>query len=300
MITLENLSEEKLKQLKDYFSFYNKDYIKFFQKIRQKHLDNILGEDYYKYFIEIIRKSGKLTEELKFNDPVSISVLYEYLLWNGYFSKDNNLVYSISDRINNIGLVGADIMKGKSVCLNNADMLSYILRERNIEAYTIGCTVPNNDGKKFQYRPEIERNIANVKFKDYFVNKVANLLGLSKLGNHAVTCFNFNGVYSVCDPTSLAFLNFTDINKMEYVGRDTEAILKSWVMVLLNDMFYEQFEDILLKILIHSDLKPLQLDNIRKISELTMKICTDNQTLLGDFHSDIYPEIEGICKTLKK
>lgn len=260
-----------------------------------------MEKEYYKYYYNIIKKSAKLFNEINLNDPVEISVLYEYLLWNGYFSKDKNLVYSPSGRKNNLGLVGADIMTGKSVCLNNADMLTNILQECDIEAYTIGCSVPTNKNANFQYIPDIERKKIDSSVRYKILEKIINMLPFDKIGNHAVTCFKNDKTYSVNDPTSLAFLNFNGMTKMKYVGSDMEIIFKPWIMLYLNDInTHSKFLEIMTTISSNSNLELLKLNNIRNTSKMVLDICRNNEKLLNDFHSEIYEDINGVCKTLTK
>lgn len=281
--------------------FYNKNYFDLLNNIRIRSKNKSMDQEYYKYYTNIIEKSAKLLKELNLNDPVEISVLYEYLLWNGYFSKDNNLSYSLSGRKNSLGLVGADIMNGKSVCLNNADMLTNLLQECDIEAYTVGCTVPAGKDANFQYNPDIERNIKEPSYRDKISSKINNILHLDILGNHAVTCFKNGETYSASDPTSLAFLNFSELKKMKYVGSDLELDLKLWVMIVLNDFEnYDELLKIIATIYLRSDLEPLKLNNIKNISESVLEMCRNNKNLLNDFHSDIYDDINGVCKTLTK
>lgn len=301
------IEQEKLNDFREFynnsnfFKFYNEDYIKILIESRYKALSknkNITSEYYY---YNIIKKTKELLREINLLSPVEISVIYEYLLWNGYFSKEKNLVYSVSNRKNLFGILGADIMRGKSVCLNNASMLTDLLNECDIEAYSIGCMARSFKNTKLEYQPDIKRNIVNSSIKDMITQQIVHMLHFDKIGNHAVTCFKNGETYSVCDPTSLAFLNFNDMRKMKYVGSNLEIIFKPWIMIILNDINnYDKFLEILITLYLNSNLELLKVDDIRNTSEKVLDFCKSNASLLNDFHSEIYKDIDGVCKALIK
>lgn len=291
----------KREEIIDYFRFYCENYIDLLSKTRKSEREKVINKYFYKYYKNIIESSGKLIKEVGLNNPFSISVMYEYLLWNGYFSKDKKLEFNMTDRKVVMGALGADIMRGKSVCLNNASMLTDIYNELGIEAYTMGCTIDASQSlKNMEYKLDIERESAKIKLKDRFFSKVIDILHLGYFGNHAITCFKFNEMYSFSDPTNLAFLNLIDMTKLNYVGSEMNAKVKAWLMVTLHEISYESFKEIMMKFFVFSDTKLLDVEKVRGFSENTMGICNNNLKLFDDFHSEISNDIDVVCKTLKK
>ena len=275
MILIDKMTEEQKNRYREFLNFYSKDLTKIFGEMFSKKREDILEKDFYKSYLNIIKKTATFMKELGVTDPFRATVVFEYLLWNGFLSKDINLIYSISDRINNIAVTGADIMRGKSVCLNNADMLSDVLNEMGTESYVIGANVSiRNQKVNLEYRPDIERKIENkVKMKD---------------------------MYFFSEPTGLAFLNFTDFLKAQYVGSDLEIDIKPWLMLALENVSFDKFHKIIGNTFVSSDKQILTIDNVRTISENALDLCHQNYFLLRDFHDDNIKDIDIICKTLTK
>jgi len=296
---INNFTEEQKNKYENFFKFYTNETIDFFSKVFEDKFKESEQKDFYIAYKNIIKKTAKLINELGITDPFHASVIFEYLLWNGFLSKDKTLVYDITNRKNNIALTGADIMRGNSVCLNNSDMLTSVLNQMDIRSYILGCSVkPTKETLK--YKPNIERNIKQPTFKDKIIQKLGTLPPLKYLGNHAITMFEYNGVYYISDPTSLAFLNFNDFMKAKYVGSDLEVTIKPWISLCLQSIPKDKFKEIITKTLIQSNTQLLNLDLIKEFSENALEICQENSNLLDDFHTDNVNDIDIICKTLTR
>lgn len=154
-------------------------------------------------------------------------------------------------------------MRGKSVCLNNACMLSDVLRELGYKAYTFGCQVKTTaTTTELEYRPDIKRNVA--------------------------------------DPTSLAFLNLNDFLKAKYVGSNLETKLKPWISLVLENISKTELDSIVYRTIILSDKKLLSTKLVRDIGEVSLDICKKHQDILEDFHEESKKDINTVCKTIKK
>ena len=76
---------------------------------------------------ELLSKMSSLSKELNFQNSLELNILFSYLLWNGYLSKDKEYKFSSNDKKNIPGLFFSDIMDGRGVCLNNTEMLKDFL-----------------------------------------------------------------------------------------------------------------------------------------------------------------------------
>lgn len=301
MITADTITEEQIEKYKNFFKFYTDTMLDLYSSSLSKRRDKVKNEVYYDSYFKIVNKTANLMKELNISDPFSATVIFEYLLWNGYLSKNKKLIYGISGRINNIVLTGADIMLGKSVCLNNADMLSDVLNAMGFESYIMGCSFVENVKVSFEYKPNIERKReSKVVFGDKLLAKFVSVTPLKKIGNHAVVLFKFKDRYFMGDPTNLAFLNFVDFLKGEYIGSDLQLDLKPWQMLILDGIEAEKFKEIIVKTFFLSDEQVVDLDMVRNVSNYSLNLCKKNLSLLNDFHDDNIKDINIVCKTLKK
>lgn len=297
----DNMSEEEKKKLRRYNDFYSEDLVKIFSELSVEKRSEVKNKPYYQAYFNIVNRTAELLYKLEIRDPFSASVIFEYLLWNGYFSINHKLVYSIQNRINQIAVTGADIMRGKSVCLNNADMLTDLLRALGIKSYTFGCDVKTTpETKKLEYRPNIERVTVDPRFRDKLVSKLIGATPLSKIGNHAITLFEWQDALLFRDPTTLAFMNFTDFLKARYVGSDLEVQLKPWLPLILDEITKEKMDHLVYKGYLLSDKEAISLDTTRKISELTMDLCETAKPAFENLHERNQNDIETVCKTLTK
>ena len=73
---------------------------------------------------EILLSTKKLANELNLTNSLELCVLYTYLLWNGYFSKDKQLKYQTVGTNCIPGTYPYTIMSGGGVCLNFSEMLT--------------------------------------------------------------------------------------------------------------------------------------------------------------------------------
>ena len=267
-----------------------------YDKVEDEKSSEVKNKPYYQAYFNIVNRTAELLYKNGIRDPFSASVIFEYLLWNGYFSANHKLVYSMQGRINQIAITGADIMRGKSVCLNNADMLTDILRAMDIKAYTFGCDVKTTpDTKKLEYRPNIERVTVEPRLRDKLVSKLIGATPLSKIGNHAITLFEWQETLLFRDPTSLAFMNFTGFLKARYVGSDLEVKLKPWLPLVLDEITKEQMDTLVYKGYLFSDKEAISLDTTRKISELTMDVCEEVKPTFEELYEKNQKDIETVC-----
>jgi len=297
MTDFEQMTEEQKNIYNNFQKKYSDSVIETFSNLYFKEYQEIITRDYYKFYLNIVKKTAILIQELGVNDPFQATVIFEYLLWNGYLSKDKKLLYSMSDRVNNIGAVGADIIRGKSVCLNNADMLSIILRNMGIESYLLGCYVDPKVGFEFEYKPDIKRE-KDIILKDRFKSKLLAPLA-KRLGNHAVTIFGSKGNYFIGDPTNLVFFNFDGFLKAKGVGSDLQIDIMPFMSLVIGGIPSEDFHRIFSNTC-SFNTSLLTLDNVKQLSEKSLDLCKKNISLLDDFYDDNKKDIDGVCSNLIK
>lgn len=293
------LVEEEVEKIKNFSEFYSDSFIDVLHRVYQDSIKEVEQEDYYQSYLKICNNTATLMRDLGIDDPMLASSVLSYLLWNGYFSKDRYFVFSQSNRVSNLGALGADIMRGRSVCINNAEMLTRVLVDMGVDAHLMGCSVSNANLDSV-YRPDIERKIDNhVKLRDKLLGAVFGRI-LKNFGNHAVTMFDSDGTYFVNDPTNLAFANFSGFLQGQYVESNVSFDYKPWIMLLVEDIDADRFRHIMEQSFVMSKYVSLTPDIVRLVYESSIDICQSNSFLLDDFYADNIKNIETVCKTLKR
>lgn len=242
---------------------------------------------------KILEKCRDLALELSLKSSLEVANLFTYLLWNGYFSVDKNLVYQSKDRLNLPGLYSYDIMSGKGVCLNFSDMLSdYINEFENYSAATLINSV--DDELKKNYKVEIVRKTKEKTLSEkIFVRLLNPFIKIS--GNHAYNLIKENKNMYIYDSTNLSAFNIINKNKSILINGTGTSDIKSYLSYFLN----------------LSDKSIDTLDLLHKTSEfdlgcsigdfiITWEECLHllkkNKNILNDFYSEIQNNILEISK----
>ena len=300
MIEIENLNVRQEIAVRRFFLKYNDAFLNTFIDVKNKNMDadmkNVSDEASNSYYM-IVNRTRDLLAQLEANDPFYVCAIFQYVLWNGYFSKDKRLVYDFDRRVNATTLFGADIMRGYSVCLNNSIMLRDVLNFMGIESYYMGVNLKDN--LDLIYKPSIFRAFSEEERNKGFLNKIREAI-FNRVTNHAIVMFKYNEYYFGSDPTNLAFLNFVDFLKMQYVGGETTVKVSPLHMLLLNQIENEEFYKIILEPFILSDEARLDLEKIKCIYEASTYKCEENLSLLNDFYLENVCDIDVICKNLRR
>lgn len=179
-------------------------------------------------FSEFLRSEG-------IEDPQQIYEYYNYAMWNGYFSNDHKLQYSL-DRKVYLDNAGMSIMSGDAVCLNYADMLSLIFKEMGFNSYMAMCYVDTDNRKVEKIRTDknIERSI-DPNSSDIPDNFLLDTI-MKIFGNHAITCVEYNNELYFFDPTNFIYLNKIGINDVSIINGEGKYDLKYCTSLLLENI----------------------------------------------------------------
>lgn len=246
---------------------------------------------FYNYYLSIIKRTCELIQKLKINDPKQVTIIFEYLLWNGYFSNEKNLIYSRNKKKDIFGAYGVDIMLGRTACLSNSDMLSKIFTMLGYENHLLFCDLPKIDDKETGYRPNIVRK--NISEKSSIIKRL-----LKRGTNHAFVLVKNNNKHFISDPTNLDFLYFTDFLKAKYTCGEIFVNIDPFVTLKFE---YTDKEDILRfanESFLGIDSSILYSEQIKQLSEETINLCKQNIKLLDRFYSDNISDIKNICKKI--
>ena len=301
---MRTVTNSSMEQIIKYVTF-NKIYTNEFMHSLQAHLINEINADknkpFYRAYLNIVKETANLINSLNIKDSFTKCSFFYYLLWLGIFSQDRSFTFSDQNRISNMSALGADIMLGKSACLNNTDMLSRVLRATNTESYIIGCEVAD-----IKAIPSTQAKTSSKYTTLTATQKEPSELSPSKeaeslldYGNHALSIFVYQGKYYLADPTNLTFLSITDFLEATYTGERITADLKPIVTLMLEDVDVKHFKDLIIESFIFSDEPGVDISFINNHSNTSKLLVADNMDLITDFHHQITKDIDTVCKTLK-
>lgn len=250
-----------------------------------KKIESIFENEYD--YNRIIESFLKLSQELDMTSSFELSNLYTYMLWNGYFSKNKNMVYRQIEQLPCINILSHEIMNGKGVCLNVSAMLTDIL---NKAGYNSANLLGYGNGVLKGYTPPINIKLANGRavvpagrVKTKMLHKIC--------GNHA---FNLvadeNGMY-IYDSQNLRIFSLNSKNEGNS-GKLTLHI-KPFLSYYINDK--EENDDALTRLLTSDDFcLPCDRKTYKEQWELQLEELKRNSILLNAFHADIRINIDKV------
>lgn len=183
----------------------------------------LLYSDFTIAYQSIIESTAKLCFELNLKDSMSAFTAFDYLLWNGYFSKDKSYAYEINKRLNINGYYSLDIINGHGVCLNKVHLLDGILKAMNYESYLITNLV--KEPFKQNYMPKIDRKVNAQKNSSSKILQFLTLPIQQVFGNHACTLVRKNSVYYVYDPTNLCVYKLNKFLQADMIGGELVLLI---------------------------------------------------------------------------
>jgi len=249
----------------------------------------------------ILKSTRQLLSEISVQNSVQASVVFEYLLWNGYFSSNHYLSYGMEGRINHPSLLGGDIMRGRTACINNSVMLHDLLKEMGYESYVVFSHVLKES--ETQYCPAIEKNIEKKSVGDVGQQDIKEKLSdfFLKLvwSDHACVLVKVNGQYYVYDPTNLLVFEFYRFLKVRSFCGDAKMRVVPGSLLVFENMEVDDLLSIFGTDLQNKSSFGLTGAKVRELSESAMELCQENVFLFEDFHEDIRKDINGVCKTLR-
>lgn len=294
-------TKEQIEEYKKFVSFYQ-NFSSVFKNVYDQFYECSKDKDYYKSYHEIVKRVADLCDKLdSASQPLLVSIIFEYLLWGGYLSKDHRYAYDTGNRVNNLSCVGADIMRGHGVCLNHADMLTKIYQELGYEAYTMGISITKSIKNVDIWTPDIERNIDN---NSRFFNYIAMSKLFKKFGNHAITIVK-NEVFELYDPTKMSILKPTGVLKASYIGTDCSFDLKVWTMIVLSGMLEDEkhsdvsnITNLLFAQGVEDINKLIPLDNYKEICGRMLNCLRKVEPLLNDLYENNQKDIGIVTRSL--
>lgn len=266
--------------------------------LRKKGIESdIVNSTVYANYLSILRKYKDLADELLLINPIELSILFSYLLWDGYFSKDKHSVYKNENALLLCHLYPYTVMDGWGVCLNHGIMLADYLNLCGIEAAPLKAGIKQCKVKS-TYVPPIEREIP--KMKEKFTLTSLFIAKHPKNGNHVFTLIKESEYFYMYDATNLATFAVKSPTKAMCTTANVKATLypiSSYEMVD-NSASYRTLNNFITT----SEFSkcPYQVDYFKFITEQSLETIKQNLNLIDDCYDESYEDITVIAKYVRE
>lgn len=244
-----------------------------------------------KSYEKILNNTISLAQELDFDTSLEISILYSYLLWNGYYSVTGKHIYDIRNHSVIYPFSSFDIMFGKGVCFNYSQMLADLLNKSNYSSALL-VNEFGNDIKK-SYIPDIETH----ENKPNILQKIGDVLcskTISRIGNHAFVLITSNHWKYIFDPTNLMVFKIDNRNYASNIVGSGTVELKTML-----SYFYNHDSSALTLDLLYLDdefICPYDRSDIVFGFEEKVAFLKERKKELDDFHLECMPDIQNISR----
>lgn len=230
----------------------------------------------------LLNKMSILAKELNTNNSLELSILYDYLLWNGYLSRTHKHEYKENEEKLFLGMNFTDISDGEGVCLNYSEMLKDFLNYNGYDSVML-CNYFDNEN---------------------IINKM--LRSRNQKSNHAFNLIDDNGLY-IYDSTNSVLYNLTRqdstlLAEGDYKDKKNQ-IYKSIIRIYRSyDLCYSKKDEKLLDRLSYEQdfSSPYNKTDFTSTREVNLEIIKNSTSLLEDFYIEAKTDIIGISEETKK
>lgn len=250
-----------------------------------------------------------LNNSLELNNPIEIYSMFNFMINNGYLSKNGTFNFGLNNTVDIKCLLGANVITGNAVCRHISSMLNDIYNRLNINSYTclsycyknkliimliekfidlltkqLNVTTNNEERNEIQILLTNSEKYKNF-LKFHYLRK--------KSSKHMINLVSQNNIGYIIDPTNehiykkdFDFINLCKEILKSYVVFDDTMTLK---LIRNGDIFDKNLEEILL-------LPDSNLEEDKILIEKVNSLCEKNIDLLDKFrieNKDLYYEINN-------
>lgn len=236
----------------------------------------------------LLDKMSVLARELNINNSLELSILFSYLLWNGYLSKTKKHEFKANDKDELVGLLFADITNGIGVCRNYSEMLKDYLDYVGYKSIILANYL--DDNIKVNYRMNINSR------KGYTSSNERTLR--NKKANHVFNLIEDNGLY-IYDPTNLLLYSLQNKNYANLINGKGKNQIYSYQSY--GFIYSEDDEKMLDRIFTEDKFEcPYSKTDFISTSEVNLELIRNSKSLLEDFYIEAKPDIVSISEETKK
>jgi len=246
------------------------------------------------YYNNILKNMTILSKELNLESSLELCIMFSYLLWNGYLSKNREYRFNSKD-INRIpGFLFTDIIEGKGVCLNNTEMLKDFLNQNEYVSAMLESHY--NIFSKINYKMNLSRKSDD---KENAISTIIKEVIKRKKANHVSNLIEENNKIYIFDPTNLiiqSVINKEEIETINGTGIHRTFLYQSYMLCATPS------ERKLLDRLVTSTQYecPYDKNDFVTTSKINLEILKSSTCLIEDFYYAIKPYIDNISTEINK
>lgn len=280
-------------------------------------------------YSEFIRNYNKLNKNFDLDNPIQVYSMFNYLLLQGYLSKDKCFDFSKNNLIDIDEICGANINMGNGVCRNTAAMLTDILNDYGIESgvlnvlhkdynviinyleepkYTkdelINWVKMNFDEEEEIYTElmetideEVNQNGENIEFYEE-LNNIKNPIK-KIIGNHAISYAYKDGKSYFLDPTIFKIYRQNERDKKIIYDDDSENSIR----IMSTKYLTYNKNYVLMKKRINEQYPTISIEEEKEMISNMLNLCKNNMDIFDQFYNEnreIYDEISNKVLKIKK
>lgn len=252
---------------------------------------------------EVLKEYIKLNKTLELEHPIEVYTLYSRALYEGYLSKDKQLIFG-TDKVKDVeGIWPSNIICGQAVCRHIAVMLKDIYNAYGIQSEAISVnsryyTIEDINKTTELLNTILEKAIENhLNISDELYNheeEINKYYTFSKVkknaSNHKITIANYNGNTYYLDPTNTKLYIPSKYEKDSLV--DPNGLREIKVVQTSKNK----------KILPQYSYPTISFSESTKYIRNTIQKYTENEYLLEAFYrenKEAYEEINNIFNNMK-
>jgi|GEM_PF-4827234 len=241
-----------------------------------------------RHYNSIIENTAKLCHELNKKDMFSVFVIFNYLLWNGFFSEDKKYSHSREKMKYVPGNIGMSIMTNYGVCMNNARMFRDFFRKFPYNPSIVEGYLPSN--VNFDYDPNITTKTSDRKISvsNHIKSNCAKFL--TRKANHdCVLGKDENNAY-IFDPTNHCVF-YLENQRMAKVLSGS-----GYFKLIINSKTPWYLKEDIERALAMTTQKNI---NMNELFRDNVDLCNSNRIVLNDFFDENFNSIKLVSEYVK-
>ena len=283
---LDNYLESARKYKEDYY----KKCILMAEDSRYQYLNSNLS----KKADEVLQIDKSLIETLADDKDINTYFsIYYYLLWNGYFSVDNDFIWQSKKKEIDSNL-GLNITAGNGCCRNISVHFTNILNALTDNDFTLIGVRYKNNIKSIKPPKEIKQKVT----KEEKIDKPKNIYDV----NHLSVFYTKNK--TIYDPQNFLIqkMNYDNIGKEYFIGAfdlGLDCICNPYINLeeRLNSLSKKLETS---KLFAYVEKKLIEQKELRSLMKKGIKICQENQETIIKHQQEVKPLYQYIKKEISK
>lgn len=244
----------------------------------------------------IIKIAAEFIRDLGLQDNyTSYYVIFTYLLWNGFFSKDMKYIFTNNNLLSLNGFQGFDVIAGKGSCRSISNILNSISQQLGFDTHFLVNS----------FRTNYRNHILDIERKDEHgiilppkLHNVSYNTSINSVGDHASILLNQNGNFYVYDPTNLSVYKVDETLIANLYNGVGECHIKPWGFIMYENMKQFDILELLCSIKSQNQFSFISNSEIREIIDESLDTCRKSKSLMLDFYSQIQNNIGTINESI--